>query len=89
MSLMDHMGNTHTSYEGKANLLYESYKDRLGTSKFTQMYFNLSSLITPRNELEWLEHPFLKEEIDNIIFALPSNKSPGLDGFNGNFLKKY
>jgi hypothetical protein len=31
---------------------------------------------------------FTKQEIDNIIKSLPSDKSPGSDGFNTNFVKK-
>jgi hypothetical protein len=35
-----------------------------------------------------LEGPFLKEEIDGIVANLPCDKSLGLDGFNGDFLRK-
>jgi retron-type reverse transcriptase len=35
-----------------------------------------------------LDSPFTKQEIDSIIKALPSDKSPGPDGFNTNFIKK-
>jgi hypothetical protein len=38
--------------------------------------------------LEIIEEPFTKEEIDAVIQQLPTDKSPGLDGFNGDFLKK-
>jgi hypothetical protein len=30
----------------------------------------------------------LKEEIDAIVQSLPADKSPGPDGFNGDFLKR-
>jgi hypothetical protein len=52
------------------------------------MYFDLHSLLTNTENLEWLEEPFTKEEIDGIIHNIPSDKSPGPDGFNGDFLKK-
>jgi hypothetical protein len=51
------------------------------------MYFDLHSLLTPAENLEILEEPFTKEEIDSVIQQLPTNKSPGPDGFNGDFLK--
>ena len=35
-----------------------------------------------------LEEPFTNDEIDNIIKSLPSDKSPGPDGFNTDFVKK-
>ena len=41
-----------------------------------------------QDDLQWLDSPFTKQEIDSIIAALPSDKSPGPDGFNTNFIKK-
>jgi hypothetical protein len=35
-----------------------------------------------------MDSPFTKQEIDNIINSLPSDRSPGPDGFNTNFVKK-
>jgi hypothetical protein len=35
-----------------------------------------------------IETPFTKEDIDKLVMKLPSNKTPGSDGFNGLFLKK-
>lgn len=32
--------------------------------------------------------PFTHQEIDYVVRALPSDKSPGLDGFNTDFVKK-
>jgi hypothetical protein len=32
---------------------------------------------------------FNKTEIDAVVKALPSDKAPGPDGFNTDFLKKY
>lgn len=34
-----------------------------------------------------VDSPFTKQEIDSIIKALPSDKSPGPDGLNTNFVK--
>jgi hypothetical protein len=52
------------------------------------MYFDLQFLLSPTKNLEGLEEPFKKEEIDLIVQQLPSDKSSGPDGFNGDFLKK-
>jgi hypothetical protein len=52
------------------------------------MVFNLSSLIQPVSNLSTLEMPFSRSEIDQIIKNLPSNKSPGPDGFNMDFVRK-
>jgi hypothetical protein len=40
------------------------------------------------SDLHWLDEPFSKQEIDSIVAALPSDKSPGPNGFNTNFIKK-
>jgi hypothetical protein len=45
-------------------------------------------LIQPIGNLSGLEQPFSSLEIDQIIARLPSNKSPGPDGFNTDFVKK-
>lgn len=86
--LHDSSGQAIFEHEAKAQLLREAYKERMRKCEFTHMYFDLSSLITPMEGLDWLEAPFSREEIDKIIKELPSNKSPGPDGFNGEFLKK-
>jgi mannosylglycoprotein endo-beta-mannosidase len=48
----------------------------------------LTAIINPVQNLDWIESEFLKEDIDKVIAELPNNKSPGPDGFNGEFLKK-
>jgi hypothetical protein len=76
------MGQSHTSHEGKASLIWNTYKERLGISECTQMQFDLDALIDSTQDMDWLEEQFTLEEIDSIIANLPSHKSPGFDGFN-------
>jgi hypothetical protein len=38
--------------------------------------------------LDQLTVPFTKKEMDDIVKHMPPDKAPGLDGFNGLFLKK-
>jgi hypothetical protein len=52
------------------------------------MYFDLPSILVQESNLSDLERPFSKEEIDKVVADLPNNKSPGPDGFNGEFMKK-
>jgi hypothetical protein len=76
------------SHADKEIVLFNAFKSKLGTSQQTSMVFNLSSLIQPIDNLSELEHPFSCQEMDQIITCLPSNKSPGSDVFNTDFVKK-
>ena len=44
-------------------------------------------MINANVDLQSLEAPFTKEEIDKVISQMPGDKSPGPDGFNAAFLK--
>ena len=52
------------------------------------MQLDLNDLLYASSELGCLEEPFTSEEIDEVIRSLPSDKSPGPDGFNTDFIKK-
>ena len=53
-------------HAGKAAILWESYKKRMGTSHKTSMHFDLDSLFGRRQDqtlFDNLEFPFTEEEI--------------------------
>ena len=52
------------------------------------MGFNLTNLIKPVEGLDVLTKPFEKDEMDDIVMHMPTDKAPGPDGFNGMFIKK-
>jgi hypothetical protein len=52
------------------------------------MYFELDQLIQEVEGIEFLDAPFSRLEIDNIVNDLPLGKSPGSDGFSSDFIKK-
>jgi hypothetical protein len=87
-SLQKNDGSLVSKHEDKALLLWESYKERLGTSEFTHIYFDFHNLLLPSDNLLSQEEPFTSEGILCIVQGLPTNKSPGPDGFNSDFLKK-
>jgi hypothetical protein len=88
MMLNNAEGVEKFSHEEKAKIIWEAFKERMGTLKFSDMHFNLDDLIQPVLDLENLIVPFTQEEIDGIVKNFPSKKSPGPDGFNTDFMKK-
>jgi hypothetical protein len=87
-SLKDPSSSVHYNHQTKVNILWEAFKERLGTSDSLEMMFNLEQLLSRADDLDWLSDPFYLEEIDAVVASLPSDKSPGPDGFNTDFVKK-
>jgi hypothetical protein len=86
--IMNEQGVWIQDHEGKAGLLWNSFKNRMGTTTSPIMLFDLTSLIAPIDGLDFLAAPISHDEIDNVIKHMPNDKAPGPDGFNGLFLKK-
>jgi len=86
--LADHDGSLIYDHAQKADIIWRDFKDRLGTSNFENMLFNLDSLLDSGVDLSSLEISFNNQEIDNIIKNLPTDKSLGPGEFNNEFLKK-
>ena len=74
----------HTS---KESILFEAFKQRLGTCSRPNMKFNLSALLRQQVDFDSLTTPFTHAEIDTVIKDMPLERAPGPDGFNGAFLK--
>lgn len=69
-SIDTNTGPTVTSHQGKATLLWEEYKDRIGQAKNPSMIFNVQELLQ-RHNLSHLSQPFTKEDIDEVIKHMP------------------
>jgi hypothetical protein len=81
-----------SDHEGKEEILWSAFKERMGTLDNVAMHFNLSNLFGTSEYpdiLQALEAPFSDTEIDNVIKHLPNDKSHGPDGFNNEFIKSY
>jgi hypothetical protein len=87
VSLTSTDGDSITNHEQKANLIWSSFKDRMGASDFKNISYDLSSLLVPQN-LSEIDSDFSQEEIDLVIKTLLDSHAPGPDGFNGLFIKK-
>lgn len=66
-----------TDHEQKASFIYESFRNRLGVSEFTDIIFDLTSFIEPQ-QLDGIDSEFSPDEIDKVIKLLPNNHAPGL-----------
>jgi hypothetical protein len=86
--LEDHDGTSFFNHHQKANMIWEAFKERLGISEFNSIHFNLDSVLQTSSDLNSLVEPFSTMEMDLVVRNLPSDKSPGPDGFNIDFVKK-
>jgi hypothetical protein len=60
----------------------------MGTSSFSGLTLDLSSLFGNPRDLSALVIPFSHQEINEVVKALPSDKSPRSNGFNIDFINK-
>jgi hypothetical protein len=88
MMLKNRDGIEILPHNEKAQLLWAAYKERLGISDYSHIYFDLNDWIQPVQALDDVQNPFSKEGIDIIIQNLPHGKSPRPDDFNTDFMKK-
>lgn len=86
--LENDLGVLVTDHQQKELLIQQSFKERLGVNGFTCVLFNLDNLLHNDFDVSALIAPFSQQEIDSMVKALPSDKAPGPDGFNTNFVKK-
>lgn len=86
-SIQDGDGREITDHAEKAVVLWNTYKDRMGKSLNPVMLFDLNEMIHTSIDLDSLQQPFTREEIDQVIKEMPAEKAPGPDGFNALFEK--
>jgi hypothetical protein len=86
--ILNDQGAWIVDHEGKAALLWNAFRNRMGTTSSPTMLFDLDSMITPVAGLDSIADPILQVEVDSVIKKMPSDKAPGPDGFNVLFLKK-
>jgi hypothetical protein len=60
----------------------------MGILEGIDMQFDLSRIIKHVDGLDELTVPFTKKEMDDVIKAMPGDRAPGPDGYNGLFVNK-
>ena len=88
-SLMLHDGTIVDDHASKESVIYQSFKERLGTSSKHEMKFDLARIIKRLEDLDQLTVPFTHQEIDDVIKYMSADRASGPDGFTGHFLKTY
>ncbi|KAM0834255.1 hypothetical protein ACQ4PT_063760 [Festuca glaucescens] len=78
---------TATDLAGKVALATEYYVDLLGTARPRDFDLSLEALGLQPVGLAGLEARFTEEEVWAALCAMPSNKSPGPDGFTWEFYR--
>lgn len=84
---LHHDGSTLVTEEDKAVAAFQFYDDLLGVQRERSARLNFDFLGLPSMDLAHLDVCFSEEEIWVTISAMPSDKSPGPDGFTGLFYK--
>jgi hypothetical protein len=63
--------SVHYDHQTKANILWEAFKESLGTFDSPEMMFNLEQLLNRADNIHWLSDTFYREEIDAAAATLP------------------
>jgi hypothetical protein len=86
--IVDGSGRMVQDHGELSSILWQEFKRRLGSSVGVTMQFDLQDLVQRLPNLEFLCLPFSLKEIDEVILDLPTDKTPGPDGFNNLVFKK-
>lgn len=80
-------GTEISDHAGKEDILFQTYKQRLGQSDPPNMLFDLAAIIKRVEGLDELTVPFTTDEIYQVVKEMPTDRATGSDGFNDCFLK--
>ena len=89
---IEHQGSTCTSQQDKAHAFFQFYTELIGTQSTTMPNLHWPNLYPTTNEVrdfQSLIEPFTTKEVGDTIRQWPKNKSPGPDGFSGEFYNHF
>lgn len=79
--------NEHHDHQAKVAILFRAFKERLGTKTPTQNHSTWSICCSPLKDFQNWKPLSPKKRLTWVINQMPSDKTPGPDGFNAEFLK--
>lgn len=82
-------GTMYSDQKIKGEAFFQYYKELMGKQSPQIPQIHWPNLYTQRHSLTDLTQPIMMEEIHQVIQSWPNNKTPGPDGFTGEFYKKY
>ncbi|KAK9733272.1 hypothetical protein RND81_04G056300 [Saponaria officinalis] len=89
-AIQDHHGTTHTGLHQVGDAFVAFYQHMLGSSipvKAIDPSVISNGNVVDVTDFAALTRPVTREEIKLALFAIDSNKSPGIDGFSSGFFK--
>ncbi|XP_078150204.1 uncharacterized protein LOC144545511 [Carex rostrata] len=86
---IEHNGEQFLDQQTKSQVFFSFYKDLIGSDSPKMPHINWSNLYPNTHNLEALAQPIMVLEIKEAIKQWPNHKSPGPNGFLGEFYKTY
>jgi hypothetical protein len=87
--VLQQYGQIHSNHGEKARILFNHFRDLIGTEKGVQTTYNLQQLYRVNSPITDLTTPIMFQEINQVIEDWPSGKTPGPDGFTGEFYRAF
>lgn len=86
---IEHQGMLYSDQATKAKTFFNFFKELMGTPPPQMPNINWTNLYPSSNNLQSLAAPITSHEIEKAIKQWLNNKSPGPDGFPGEFYKHF
>lgn len=86
---IEHQWILHSDQKTKAKVFFEFFRDLMGTTPPEMPNLSWCNLYPFQHNLNQLESQITTKEIEEAIMQWPNNKSPGPDGFSGEFYKRF